>query len=132
DALCYSASDIFAAGFRDENLGKIIGVHKNTGAGGANVWTHSLLYHLTRDETGRSDFFRPLGYGADIRVAVRRTLRNGLNRGVPLEDLGIVPDKVCRLTRDDLLFKNRDLLAKAVETLQNGVYDREIPDAKPV
>ncbi len=115
DALCYSASDIFAAGFQDENIGKIIGVHKNTGAGGANVWTHSLLHHLTRDETGQSDFFRPLQYGADIRVAIRRTLRNGINRGVPLEDLGIEPDEVRHLTRDDLLFKNRDLLARAVE-----------------
>ena len=113
DALCYSASDIFAAGFQDEKIGKILGVHKNTGAGGANVWTHSLLHHLTQDETGQSNFFRPLEYGADIRVAVRRTLRNGINREVPLEDLGIVPDEVCRLTRDDLLFKNRDLLARA-------------------
>jgi len=118
DALCYSASDIFAAGFRDENIGKIIGVHKNTGAGGANVWTHSLLYHLTRDETGKSSFFQPLEYGADIRVAIRRTIRNGLNRGVPLEDLGIVPDEVCQLTRDDLLFKNRDLLKKAAEMVK--------------
>ncbi len=118
DALCYSASDIFAAGFRDENIGKIIGVHRNTGAGGANVWTHSLLHHLTRDETGQSPFFRPLEYGADIRVAIRRTLRNGINRGVPLEDLGIVPDEVCQLTRDDLLFKNRDLLARASEMVR--------------
>ncbi len=115
DALCYSASDIFAAGFQDENIGKILGVHRNTGAGGANVWTHSLLHHLTKDETGYSHFFRPLEYGADIRVAVRRTLRNGINRGVPLEDLGIVPDELCRLTRNDLLFKNRDLLARAME-----------------
>ncbi|MEX0290256.1 MAG: S41 family peptidase [Flavobacteriaceae bacterium] len=118
DALCYSASDTFAAGFQDENMGKIIGVHKNTGAGGANVWTHSLLHYLTRDDTGQSAFFRTLEYGADIRVAIRRTLRNGVNRGVPLEDLGIVPDEVCRLTKHDLLFKNRDLLARAVETVR--------------
>ncbi len=115
DALCYSASDIFAAGFQDENIGRILGVHKNTGAGGANVWTHSLLHHLTKDETGQSHFFRPLEYGADIRVAIRRTLRNGVNRGVPLEDLGIVPDELCHLTRNDLLYKNRDLMAKAID-----------------
>ena len=119
DALCYSASDTFAAGFQDEKIGKVIGVHNNTGAGGANVWTHSLLHYLTRDETGQSQFFKPLEYGAEIRVAVRRTLRNGNNRGIPLEDLGILPDKICRLTKDDLLFKNRDLLAKALEMVRN-------------
>ncbi len=118
DALCYSASDIFAAGFQDEHIGKILGVHGNTGAGGANVWTHSLLHHLTKDETGQSRFFQPLEYGADIRVAVRRTLRNGVNQGVPLEDLGIVPDDICHLTKDDLLFQNRDLLAKAVDLVR--------------
>ena len=39
DARCYSATDIFAAGFQDHMIGPIIGVDDNTGAGGANVWT---------------------------------------------------------------------------------------------
>ncbi|MFV1984378.1 MAG: S41 family peptidase, partial [Thiohalomonadales bacterium] len=37
DPLCYSATDIFAAGFKDHYIGPIIGVGANTGAGGANV-----------------------------------------------------------------------------------------------
>ena len=41
DALCYSTTDIFAAGFQDHEIGKVIGVHETTGAGGANVWEHS-------------------------------------------------------------------------------------------
>ena len=43
DALCYSAADIFAAGFQDNGLGAIVGTDAHTGAGGANVWTHDLL-----------------------------------------------------------------------------------------
>ena len=46
DARCYSATDIFAAGFKDHGIGPILGVDDNTGAGGANVWTHGLLRQL--------------------------------------------------------------------------------------
>src|SRR5437899_2837193 len=46
DALCYSATDIFAAGFQDHEIGHILGTSNNTGAGGANVWTHSDLTAL--------------------------------------------------------------------------------------
>ncbi|MFN2225829.1 MAG: S41 family peptidase, partial [Anaerolineae bacterium] len=38
DALCYSATDIFSAGFQDHDIGPILGTSGNTGAGGANVW----------------------------------------------------------------------------------------------
>ena len=38
DALAYSATDIFAAGFEDHEIGLIIGTASGTGAGGANVW----------------------------------------------------------------------------------------------
>ena len=37
DALCYSATDLFAASFQDHKIGDILGVDENTGAGGANV-----------------------------------------------------------------------------------------------
>ena len=46
DARCYSATDIFAAGFADHRIGPILGVDDNTGAGGANVWTQGLLKQL--------------------------------------------------------------------------------------
>ena len=46
DALCYSATDIFAAGFQDHEIGPVIGVHGNTGAGGANVWSYGLLHQI--------------------------------------------------------------------------------------
>jgi len=46
DARCYSATDIFAAGFQDHGIGPVLGVDDDTGAGGANVWTQDLLEKL--------------------------------------------------------------------------------------
>ena len=40
DARCYSTTDIFAAGFEDNEVGAILGTSGNTGAGGANVWDY--------------------------------------------------------------------------------------------
>jgi cytosine/adenosine deaminase-related metal-dependent hydrolase len=119
DALCYSATDIFAAGFQDHEIGPILGVHQNTGAGGANVWTHHLLHWLTTDaETGPNGGpFLPLPRGAGMRVAVRGMLRVGSRAGVPLEDLGVRPDHHHQLTRKDLLESNRDLLHEAAKIL---------------
>jgi cytosine/adenosine deaminase-related metal-dependent hydrolase len=114
DALCYSATDIFAAGFQDHKIGTILGVHGNTGAGGANVWTHRLLRTLTGDTESP---FKLLPNGAGMRVAIRQTLRVGERVGLPIEDLGVVPDEQHRMTRDDLLHSNKDLIEQAGEIL---------------
>jgi hypothetical protein len=42
-ALCYSTADMFTAGFRDHQIGKILGIDPNTGAGGANNWSHPVV-----------------------------------------------------------------------------------------
>ncbi len=111
DARCYSTTDIFAAGFQDNNLGTILGVDDNTGAGGANVFTHDLLRHVL---PGADSPFKALPRGADMRVAIRRTTRVGDNAGLPLEDLGVRPEERHQLTRDDVLEGNRDLIAAAI------------------
>lgn len=114
DARCYSATDIFAAGFADHSIGPILGVDDNTGAGGANVWTHGLLSALMQvPEPDPRTPYEPLPNGANMRVSIRRTLRVGAASGTPVEDLGVVPDVVHRLTRDDLLSGNADLLDAA-------------------
>lgn len=121
DALCYSATDIFAAGFQDNKIGKILGTAGNTGAGGANVWTHSdlcsLVSRLDPDDPMRV-MFKPLPGGAEMRVAIRRCLRVGQNAGIPVEDLGIEPDQLYRLTKRDLLENNVDLLKTAADMLR--------------
>jgi len=120
DALCYSATDIFAAGFQDHKIGKILGTSGNTGAGGANVWTHSDLTALVSKLDPLNplhNLFKPLPAGVEMRVAIRRCLRMGKNAGIPIEDLGIRPDKQHQLTKNDILHKNADLLAAAGKLL---------------
>ncbi len=119
NARCYSATDIFAAGFADHAIGKILGVDDNTGAGGANVWTHGLLAALLQQPTpaDATSPYRPLPNGANMRVSIRRTLRVGQLSGTPVEDLGVRPDTVHKLTRNDLLAGNADLLDAAGKLL---------------
>jgi hypothetical protein len=129
DPLSYSATDIFAAGFADHNLGLILGVGQTTGAGGANVWSHRTLRAIfdasaraapdsQPDKHLEQSPYAPLPFGSDIRVAIRRTLRIGTHAGEMVEDFGVTPDDSTALTADDLLHGNRDLLARAVKLLQ--------------
>ncbi len=108
DAQCYSACDIFAAGFQDHEIGPVLGVEANTGAGGANVVTHE---DLRTEWTGGP--LKQLPKGVQMRVALRRCLRVGTRSGQPVEDLGVVPDSLHPLTKRDLLEENVDLMAAA-------------------
>ncbi len=118
NALCYSATDIFAAGFKDHKVGKILGVHENTGAGGANVWTHELLRTLLAvAPADTASPYKQLPKNANMRVSIRRTLRVGASAGTPVEDLGVTPDKRHLLTRNDVINGNVDLLNRAGEML---------------
>jgi hypothetical protein len=114
DARCYSATDIFAAGFQDHAIGPILGVDDNTGAGGANVWTHGLLMSLLAvPPADAGSPYAALPKGANMRVAIRRTLRVGSLAGTPVEDLGVQPNERYRMTRRDVLEGNQDLLDRA-------------------
>jgi hypothetical protein len=114
DALCYSTTDIFTAGFQDHVVGRILGTSGNTGAGGANVWALELLSQLLPKKDSP---FGALPQGASFRVSIRRTTRVGDRSGVPVEDLGIVPDERHELTKNDLLSGNEDLIAHAGKML---------------
>jgi hypothetical protein len=76
------------------------------------VWTHELLRLWLPELLGE------LPAGAGFRVALRRATRTGASVGVPLEDLGMRADRVHRPTRRDITEHNEDLLASAVELLQ--------------
>ena len=127
DAMCYSAADMFAAGFQDHEIGKILSVSENTGAGGANVWSHELLEYLMNsansvDGTQDNSPFEPLPHGAAMRVAIRRTLRVNQNAGMPLEDLGIQikPEHRYWMKKEDLLNGNKGLIKWTSEFLFEG------------
>ena len=115
DAQCYSTTDIFAAGFQDHEIGPIMGVDNNTGAGGANVWTHhrQLVPYLENDDVG----IESLPRGVSMSVSIRRSLRVGPRFGQPLEDLGVAPDIRCQITKEDLLNSNIDMITAAIEVL---------------
>lgn len=134
DARCYSATDIFAAGFQDHEIGPVLGVDDNTGAGGANVWTHGLLRQLLQlpAPADPKTPYVALPGGVNMRVSMRRTLRVHDRAGTPLEDLGVEPDERWLTTRDDLLNDNVDLIERAAE-LMAAMPLRELhPVAKPV
>jgi hypothetical protein len=125
DALSYSTTDIFAAGFQDNCVGEVLGTSDNTGAGGANVWWYEDLMNAVR--SGRKSPFKPLPKGADLLVAVRRSIRVGGQAGRPLEELGIAPDQRHHMTKRDLLKANDDLIRKAVRILdQKPIYSLSV------
>ncbi|MDX1540943.1 MAG: hypothetical protein R3349_06020, partial [Geminicoccaceae bacterium] len=96
-------------------IGPVLGVDRNTGAGGANVWDHDLLSFLLADHPDTP--YRPLPHGVRMRVAIRRNLRVGPMAGTPLEDLGVVPDVHHPPSRADLLNGNVDLFNHAAALL---------------
>jgi hypothetical protein len=123
DALCYSTTDIFAAGFQDHEIGPVLGADGNTGAGGANVWTHDLLRSLV---PGAGSVYQPLPNQAGMRVSIRRTLRVGRRAGTPVEDLGVLPDERHFMTRNDVINSNVDLINKAGSLLGGIVPVRSL------
>jgi C-terminal processing protease CtpA/Prc len=116
DARSYSTTDIFAAGFRDHDIGWILGTDQNMGAGGANVWTLDQIREFFNGTPFQSPL-QALPFGAGMRVAIRRTLRVGAEAGTEMEDLGIAPDKFHRITKNDVLDGDPDLIAYAIEML---------------
>jgi C-terminal processing protease CtpA/Prc len=123
NALCYSAADLFAAGFSDNGIGKIIGTHKTTGGGGANVFTYDTLRMLLagkprHPDAGRITALKALPRSAGLRVALRRTLRAGMQKGTEIEDLGVRSDCLHKMSRRDILERNADLIEHAARILK--------------
>jgi hypothetical protein len=111
DAMSYSTCDFFVAGIQDHRIGKVLGVDKSTGAGGANVWTQDLLRQIWQGAPNSP--LSALPRGASMRVAVRRSTRVGDSAGLPVEGLGTEADEVHSYTLNDQLHNNVDLLAAA-------------------
>jgi hypothetical protein len=120
DALSYSTTDIFAAGFQDNEVGEILGASDNTGAGGANCWEFDELIQHSR-RIPRSPI-KPLPRDTSLRVAIRRSIRVGEKEGRPLEELGITPNQRYYMTKLDLVGHNDDLIAQAVRHLRTKPF----------
>jgi hypothetical protein len=113
DALAYSATDIFAAGFQDHKIGTVIGVDDNTGGGGANRWLHEELMRNLAVHGLRNMPLEKLPRQSQLGLAIRRSTRVGANAGAVLEDLGVKADVRHYRTRRDVLHNDVDLLAFA-------------------
>jgi hypothetical protein len=94
------------------------------------VWTQSLLTQVMATAPGSP--YRPLPAGANMRVAMRRTLRAGTLAGTPVEDLGIRPDYEYRMSRRDLLGDNADLMEFAGWVLSRMPLRRLVAQVQPV
>jgi C-terminal processing protease CtpA/Prc len=110
DALSYSATDAFAAGFADHGIGTVIGVDAATGGGGGNPWNVDNVAAV-------SGVAFPLPEGVSFDVAVRRNLRVGRRSGTPVEELGVACDVQHALTRRDVMSDNEDLIEVAIAQL---------------
>jgi C-terminal processing protease CtpA/Prc len=115
DALSYSTTDMFAAGFQDNEVGLVLGTSDNTGAGGANNWTYENLRTAVQKHPNP---FKRLPKGADLGVAIQRSIRVGPREGKLLEELGVQPDERHCMTKRDLLEGNVDLIRRAVNLLR--------------
>ena len=121
DALSYSTTDMFAAGFQDNEIGEVLGTSDNTGAGGAEFWRYEDLVNATLNK--KQSPFKRLPRAAEIVLAIRRSIRVGRNAGRSLEELGIVPDHRHYMTRKDVLGSNEDLIHRAARLLaEKPVY----------
>ncbi|MFL5045374.1 MAG: S41 family peptidase [Xanthobacteraceae bacterium] len=109
NALCYSATEYFLAGFQDHG-GIVLGVDESTGGGGASARSYSDLRGYFQ---GAEPFAQKLPNGAELRVAYRRAMRVGPQAGNEIEDFGVTPDHCYEMTRDDLLRGNVDLINHA-------------------
>jgi hypothetical protein len=130
DARCYSAADIFAAGFQDNRIGRVLGTDTNTGAGGGNIWQLGDL--LSALPAGSGSPYERLPHGAGLSLVIRRVLRVGGNAGTPLEDYGVVPDRHHPITRRDVLEDDADLFTDAaalLDELPRRRFDIELAEA---
>jgi hypothetical protein len=116
DALCYSTTDIFTAGFQDHGIGPILGCHASTGAGGATVWDHKET--LQRLKIAPENPFARLPQGAGMRVAALRCTRVGDRTGLPVEDYGVASNRRYYMTKADVVEHNEDLIAAAARLLK--------------
>jgi hypothetical protein len=82
DASTYSSGDLFAVGWVDNQIGRLVVVGQATGADGANVWTSGGLSDALADTAPAND---PLPGGVGFTAAMRSERADV----IPAEDLGI-------------------------------------------
>ncbi len=93
----YSASDFFSCHMQDSGIGFVFGEEPRTGAGGANVFEHSLFAQFV------PTVFSPLPATHRARVSFGQAIRQGVNEGEFIEDFGCEADLLVSPRLSDLL-----------------------------
>ncbi len=114
NANTYSSGDLFTAGFIDNAIGPVICVGLASAGGGANVLDYDDIVAALADTP---QALPKLPDGIGLSLAFRRATRSGPSEGLPIEDVGVEGDEQYAMTRDDVLFGNRDLYARCAATL---------------
>ena len=118
DSTTYSSGDLFSAGFVDNRIGPFICVGSATGAGGANVWSYGELRQAL---AGSPAALPALPDGIGLVVFVPACDPRACQRRLPIEDVGVAGTPYA-MTRDDLLYDNRDLIGTCVAMLRTAVF----------
>ena len=108
----YSASDYFSCQMQDSGSGFVFGEEPRTGAGGANVFEHSLLAQFA------PTVFSPLPGTHRARVSFGQGVRTGLNEGSFIEDFGCEADLLVSPRLSDLLDGGETQIARITTALR--------------
>jgi len=108
----YSASDYFSCHMQDSGIGFVFGEEPRTGAGGANVFEHSLLAQFG------PTVFSPLPGTHRARVSFGQAVRSGLNEGNFIEDFGCKADLLVSPRLSDLLDGGESQIIKITSALK--------------
>jgi hypothetical protein len=120
DAACFSACDLFSAGMQDNGAGVVIGIHKTTGAGGANVMEHAVFRQIME---GDDNPFQALPYAQNMRVSWRQSVRSGKYAGQLIEDAGVKSDLIVPMKREDVGTESKELM-KAIHKIIDGMQPK--------
>ncbi|MBY5415375.1 hypothetical protein [Rhizobium leguminosarum] len=90
--------------------------------------TPDIVVYLARSPVGLADLPR----GIYLSLTMRRALRVKANEGRVLEDAGIVPDVLYRMTYRDVMEKNQDLFERAGKELGTAVASKDHGDGSGV
>ncbi len=108
----YSASDYFSCQMQDSGAGFVFGEEPRTGAGGANVFEHSLYAQFA------PTVFSPLPATHRARVSVGQAIRQGINEGEFIEDFGCSADLLVSPSLSDLLDGGENQILRITSALR--------------
>jgi hypothetical protein len=108
DSLCYSACELFAASMQDNGAAIIVGEDGKTGGGGASVRTAQSLQRFAPDDLPEIPYSDSPSVATEISIAWAQMVRQGINQGKLVENVGVESDVVIRATIDDIrsIFSN--------------------------